>query len=91
MKKLLIVVILAVVGMTPVFSQDISPIVRDLSAILEGIGEESIPYLEQNALAGEGIGRAAMGGVGQVLYCLFYGDGIYPRPSHLHRRDKLQF
>ena len=61
MKKLLIIAILFILFSVPVFTQDISPIVRDLSAILDGFGRESVPYLQQNALAGEGIGRAAMG------------------------------
>ena len=40
------------------FSIDLRPVGRDISTLLEEIGKETIPYLQQNALIGDGMGLA---------------------------------
>lgn len=62
MKKIVIVVflfLLLIPCMAP--AQDLDPIIRDLSAMFEGIGNDILPYLQQTVIAGEGIGRASIG------------------------------
>jgi hypothetical protein len=62
MKKIIIVVfllILLIPCMAP--AQDLDPIIRDLSAMFEGVGNDILPYLQQTVIAGEGIGRASIG------------------------------
>ena len=61
MKKILIAVILILAVIGTASAQDLRPIGRDISALLEGLGEDIAPYLQQTALSGEGIGRASFG------------------------------
>jgi len=61
-----------------IWAQDLRPIGRDLSAILEGIGNEAVPYLQQNALAGEGIGRASMGEEARFSFAFSAGTIFTP-------------
>jgi hypothetical protein len=61
MKKILIAVILIFSVIGAASAQDLSPIERDITALLEGLGNDIAPYLKQTALSGEGIGRASFG------------------------------
>ncbi|MFW5768456.1 MAG: hypothetical protein ACOCYA_00230 [Spirochaetota bacterium] len=61
MKKILIAVILIFAVIGAASAQNLSPIERDITALLEGLGEDIAPYLKQTALSGEGIGRASFG------------------------------
>jgi len=60
MKKLAIVLTVLILSGGPIFSQDLLPLGRDLDTLLEKLGEDVVPYLQQNALAGEGIGMAEL-------------------------------
>ena len=41
-----------------VFSVDLTPVGEDMETFLERFGREAVPYLQQNALTGEGLGIA---------------------------------
>lgn len=58
MKRLFILVVAFLLIGGNLFSQDLRPIGRDLSAFMEGLGKEAVPYLQQNALWGDGLGIA---------------------------------
>ncbi|TFG63326.1 MAG: hypothetical protein E4H36_05895 [Spirochaetales bacterium] len=82
MKKILLVLcILGCIGLAPAFSQttaDLTPLSNDLSALLEGIGNETIPYLQQSAMLGEGIGRAHMGDGSPFFFAFSLGATFSP-------------
>lgn len=81
MKKLmLILIILSVFGFSPLFSQtaDLTPLSNDLSSLLEGLGMETIPYLQQSAMLGEGIGRAHMGDGSPFFFAFSLGATFSP-------------
>ena len=66
-------------------AQDLRPIENDISALLEGVGNDILPYLQQTAMAGEGIGRASMGGRFRIFRRSLHRFRLYPRLSHLYR------
>lgn len=61
MKKFLFLILLICIAAFSLPAQDLRPIGRDLSAMLEGIGEDITPYLQQTVIAGEAPGRASLG------------------------------
>lgn len=80
MKKLLIaVVLIMVLASTGLFAQ-FEPLKRDFSKLMLLIGREVMPFVQQNDLAGTGIGVASLEGdffyVGLTAGAVF-SDGIY--------------
>ena len=61
MKKIIVGAVLLCVLAGSVSSQDLSLLESDLIALFDGIGDDVLPYLQQSALAGDGIGMASMG------------------------------
>ncbi len=78
MKKSVAVFIIFLFLGGALFSQDLRPIGRDLSAFFEGIGKESIPYVQQNSLAGDGIGRAFLGEDSRFFFSFSLGVILSP-------------
>ena len=80
MKKSIFVLAILMLICAPLFSQDLRPIGTDLSAFLEELGKEVIPYLQQNALWGDGLGTAQFGDNSRFYVSLGAGatfaDGI---------------
>ncbi len=58
MKRLLLLVMCLVLFGGVVFSIDLLPVGRDLEIFLEEVGKLSVPFLQQAALTGEGLGIA---------------------------------
>lgn len=58
MKRILLLVLCFVLFGGVVFSIDLRPVGRDLEIFLEQVGTASIPFLQQAALTGEGLGIA---------------------------------
>ena len=61
MKKSTLLLIVLVFFGTPLFGQDLSFVGSDLSSFMEELGKEVIPFLQQNALWGDGLGTAQFG------------------------------
>lgn len=61
MKKFLLILIICCIGAAVLPGQDLRPIGRDLEAMLDGIGGDIAPYLQQTVIAGEAPGRASLG------------------------------
>lgn len=61
MKKIILIFIVLCIGFFTVTGQDLRPIGRDLSSLLDGIGGDIAPYLQQTIIAGESPGRASLG------------------------------
>lgn len=61
MKKILLLIIIFCMGTFALSAQDLRPIGRDLEAMMEGIGGDIAPYLQQTVIAGEAPGRASLG------------------------------
>ncbi len=61
MKKMFLILTVIVCTSIPAMSLDLEPLGRDVEAMFRGIGNETTPYFFQNALIGDGIGRAHMG------------------------------
>ncbi len=58
MKRILLLILCFVLFGGVVFSIDLLPIGRDLELFLEQVGKASVPFLQQAALTGEGLGIA---------------------------------
>jgi hypothetical protein len=60
MRKIIIIVMALFLAAGIVAAQDLLPLGRDLATMLEELGQDIVPYLMQNALAGDGIGMAEL-------------------------------
>ncbi len=61
MKKIIFILLILCIGLFSLQAQDLRPIGRDLSTMMEGIGNDIAPYLQQTIIAGEMPGRASLG------------------------------
>lgn len=60
MRKIIIIVMALSLAAGMVAAQDLLPLGRDLATMLEELGQDIVPYLMQNAVAGDGIGLAEL-------------------------------
>ena len=80
MKRFLIVLGALFIISGNLYSQNLRPIGNDLSSFMEELGKEVIPYLQQNALWGDGLGLAQISDESRAYFYMgagaTFGDGL---------------